>query len=340
MSARQRNLWVRIGELAVSHWWSCCPEIPPGPCACSLSSDGAAPCCFRVTIAGIANAGTCQSCTNLNRSYNLSQTEENSCVWECPYVCPLLTGYSCPDRGVTWTARLTVSDEGSNQYKITVEIGPHSWSKTYDGKPSLSDLSDSLDWLADTGSCNSSSSTCAVAATDLEGNFHTCSCSCVDCGHCSGDDGANEMEVVISGVQNDGCSGCANANGTWILKWNWCDTSFCYDYDPAPRLGAAWNYEYGKPDICPGDTYSGVSMWLGLKYDSSAHTRTIALNVTSSSTAGTSCRGFTLWKTVAADGPWDCWNLSETLDGSVDNHDHFTKRCDTSNAVIQVTAIV
>jgi hypothetical protein len=147
------------------------------------------------------------------------------------------------------------------------------------------------------------------------------------------------MEVVISGVANDECTTCSNANGTWILKWNYCDTSFCFDYDPAPKLGAAWMYKYGTPSICAGDTYSGVEMWLGLKYSAVTGNRTIIFNATSSSTSGTSCRGFTLWREFAADGPWDCWNVSETLDGSVDNRDHFIVNCDTTNAIIKITSI-
>jgi len=341
MSTGKRLVRIRIGELAVSHWWSCCPvSEPPYACSCNLSSDGRGPCCFAVTIARIANGDNCTSCTNLNKTYYLSQTEENSCIWECPYVCPNLAGASCASRGATWTATLTVSDEGGGQYKITVEIGPHTWSKTYNEKPSLSDISDSLTWVSDAGSCDSSSSTCAIAATSNPASQRYCPCTCVECGHCISDDaGSQTMEVVISGVVNDECTDCANANGTWILTYYYCGTSFCVNGEPAPNLGAVWKYSHGPTHLCYGDGYSGISVWLGLHYDPVAGKRTIVVHVgPSSSTQSTACRGLALWRTETGT-KWDCWNVSETLSGAEDSVGNYAYGCDATGATIQITSI-
>jgi hypothetical protein len=67
MSAGQRN--VRIGELVVSHWWSCCGiEQQSGVIACEACIDEVASPYLEVTISGLADS-TCSGCDAMNGTW-------------------------------------------------------------------------------------------------------------------------------------------------------------------------------------------------------------------------------------------------------------------------------
>lgn len=353
MSAGKRvvRIWIWIRELTVSHWWCCCPdiEVPPGPCTCEYSSDGNAPCCFMVTIGDMANGDNCELCNSLNKSYYLRQTEAGSCIWSCRHLCPTLAGASCVDKALGWEITLTVSDEGSDQYKITVDLGPHKWSKTYNGKPSLSDITDTLDWVSDSGSCASSGATCAIAATEYSAGSD-CQCACaVTCPECDGQLVTSTVEVTISGVVNAGlCTGCATVNGTYTLSYASCGTQVicCNKTTYASGKGPYWSYRQRTGWPCPPGAckYYGLGVLFRMARNSVTGTWYASISFgpagTTECTSSADCsrNKVNAWftKTLDLEGEdTDCrvFTFSDFSGCSTDDS------CDVSGAEVTVTAL-
>jgi hypothetical protein len=68
-------------------------------------------------------------------------------------------------------------------------------------------------------------------------------------------------EVIIDGVGNDFCSGCANINGTWTLYRNPAKTCPRELYDSPPTVP----YYIGScvsGDLTVGFAYSGGGLWV------------------------------------------------------------------------------
>jgi hypothetical protein len=352
MSAGKRLVRFWIRELTVSHWWCCCPdiEVPPGPCTCEYSSDGNAPCCFKVSVSNMTDGDNCQSCSSeLNRSYYLVQTEAGSCIWNCRHLCLRLSGAYCQDSGSEWEITLTVSDEGADQYKITVDLGPHKWAKTYDSKPSLSDIYDTLTWISDSGSCNSSSATCIIAATEYSAG-KDCLCACtVRCPECEDELVTSIVEVTISGVVNTGlCTDCPTINGTYTLRFVSCSTHIiCCDRDVyAIGRGPYWSYSKSTGWPCPPGScnYFGLAVVFRLARDTNTGTWYASVNVgpagsTECVSSGECYDNSTVaWftKTLALEGKdTDCrtFTFSDFSPCSADDS------CDVSEAEVTVTVL-
>lgn len=265
------GLWLPrvFGTPETSFGWCCCEGCA---CTCSLSEDGCAPCCFQVTIAGMADDANCLLCKNLNKTYYLKQTATGSSVWKCTHLCPGLTGWNCTDKGATWEITLTVTDEGDGQYKITVDLGPHKWSKNYTGKPSLATISDSLSWVSDSGSCNSSNATCSIAATSR--TLDKCPCACeIVCPQCIDQLATSMVEVVIDGFANAGnCTGCPNIDGTYTLRYVKCAAwQLCCGKTPyGGGTGPIWSSGRAGNWPCPAYPcgYGGLRIEFGIARNS------------------------------------------------------------------------
>lgn len=334
----------------MSHWWCCCPdiEVPPGPCTCEYSSDGNAPCCFKVTILNMADGDNCLLCNSLNKSYYLTQTEAGACTWSCRHLCPTLVGAPCADKGLGWEITLTVSDEGDGQYKITVDLGPHKWSKTYNGKPSLSDITDTLDWVSDSGSCASSGASCTISTSlyDIEG----CPCACeVVCPQCEDQLSTSLVEVTISGVANAGsCAGCSIFNGTFTLNYAGCGarTICCDTTTYASGSGPFWIYTNNTGWPCPAGTckYFGIGVTFRLLRNSSTGTWYAGVSLTPAGTTECTSSG------DCSDNKVNAW-FTKTLDLEGEDTDCRTftfsgfsgcstdDSCDVSGAEVTVTAL-
>lgn len=78
MSAGQRNVRVRIGELAVSHWWSCCTP-PVTPVSCGECMDRYA---YRydLTVSGVTGSG--YYCSLINRTIRVVKSPAQYCDWD------------------------------------------------------------------------------------------------------------------------------------------------------------------------------------------------------------------------------------------------------------------
>lgn len=152
---------VQCGETA-------CP--PLNHCTCPDSDYSRAPCCFSVTLSGIADGDCVDPCTQFNREHFLKQIATNSCTWECDF------GQSaCSISGLT----LTLVD---NLIKVT--LGPDTWQlRLLDrgGGPDLCHILPvelRLQNKVDTN-CVTSSSRCVVdLGSTLIGGTRSSSCPC------------------------------------------------------------------------------------------------------------------------------------------------------------------
>ena len=342
------GLWLPrvFGTPETSFGWCCCEGCL---CTSPLSSTGCAPCCFKVTIGGITNDGACNLCANLNKTYHLKQTAPGASTWECNHICLNLVGPYCTDNGATWKITLTVTDEGAGQYRISVDLGPHKWSKTYDGKPSLATISDALPWVSDSGSCNSSSATCIIAATEYSAG-KDCLCACtVRCTECEDELITSIVEVTISGVVNAGlCTDCPSINGTYTLRFVSCSTHIiCCDRDVyAIGRGPYWSYSKSTGWPCPpgGCNYFGLAVMFRLARDTNTGTWYASVNIgpagsTECVSSGECYDNSTVaWftKTLALEGKdTDCrtFTFSDFSPCSADDS------CDVSEAEVTVTAL-
>ncbi len=178
----------------------CCAEAPSScdnPCICSVFDNSDAPCCITITIAGVVE-GTCGDCDNLNTIYNLSQVEENGCVWKCEN----LTPPSCDPTNII----LTAYQDGSN-YKIKVELGSHVWEKNYSTtKPTCDGIDgETLSHQTNSGDCDSSSATCTLGTKTIENCFCVGDCPC---NNCSENKPPCCLIVTLSGITDGTCSFC------------------------------------------------------------------------------------------------------------------------------------
>jgi hypothetical protein len=187
----------------------CCPpSTNPCECSCDLFTEGKAPCCFLVTIAGMAN-GTCGQCnTYYNKTYHLKQTAAGSCTWQCSFY------DHCGGFGSQISLR--VYKTGDN-YHVEVKLKDHVWDKDFGtDQPTCTSLTGLIDHVTDSGTCSSASATCSISSQAAAGN-----CACESCAGCIDGNAPGRFMVQISGVATAGsCAGCSLFNGTWILTPN------------------------------------------------------------------------------------------------------------------------
>ena len=198
------GLWLPrvFGMPETVYGWRCCgDEKPPCNCECPnckedppASGKHPAPCCWKVIIAGIVatDPEQCADCDDLNDTYYLSQDPEMSCLWRSP---------ACVCGEATITLQISEND---GQYTITVTLGEHVWSKTYDEPPDCCALAAELEYVSGGTECDSSEATCSISATaDADCHYHYC------------------MEVALSGIDryngDCGCPSCSTLNGSWKL---------------------------------------------------------------------------------------------------------------------------
>lgn len=183
-----------------------CDPNPCSPCQCScdLFVDSKAPCCFDVTIAGMANNG-CYNCSYYNKTWHVKQSAEGSCTWQCTFY------DRCGDFGSTITLRVYL--DGSS-YHVEVKLKDHVWDEDFgEDQPTCSSLSGAISHVTDSGTCSSASATCSITPVPAAGN-----CACESCAACVDGKAPGRFKVEISGVANSGsCTGCTLYNGTWIL---------------------------------------------------------------------------------------------------------------------------
>jgi hypothetical protein len=185
-----------------------------------------------VTISGIVN-GICGTCGDLNTTFMLHHTSDNSCTWNCCFY--NICGVNC--------IACTVYQDGSD-YKIKVDLLQdedvlHQWIKNYSTtKPICSEISgDTLTHQTSSGMCNSSSATCVIG-TDSADN-----CVCLDnwpdkCGCCS-ESLSSTMVLAISGFTGD----CSCLNGIYYLYLSTVSGTVC-----------GWGYaETGCGELCSSD---------------------------------------------------------------------------------------
>ncbi len=142
-------------------------------CECEHGLNGTVKCCLHVTIDYMAGSGggcTEGECLDYNTTHTLYRS--SNCVWKCEYV-----SQDCDTAEIT----ATLYRDGTD-YKLKVELGGHVWEEDFgETKPDLCEGGPfELDHQADSGSCDSSSATCSVAA--VAGDV-PCGCGppCVPC---------------------------------------------------------------------------------------------------------------------------------------------------------------
>lgn len=211
----------------MSHWWCCCPdiEVPPGPCACDQCAGGNAPCCWEVTLDGIAN-GSCQFCDLFNGVWYIKQTSAGSCVWSC-------TIDSGCTRCNTATLALSIADN-----KMTMTLGDHVWEKDFgDSLPTCSGIH-SLSHVTSSGDCDTSAATCEIRAFSLP-----CPCGCVpNCEFCKPHTLPPYLAIDVGEVEDtEFCTLCSfYENRTYLvpLDAKWPPGSYLF--------GCSWRYEFSN----------------------------------------------------------------------------------------------
>jgi hypothetical protein len=177
------------------HWHPCCCQ----GCECVHCDTGLGPCCFVLTIAGIA-AGSCgASCTTFNRTYYVAWKE--ACVWRCGLI--LLCDID--------EVKVEIVQEGGD-WLIRASLGPHVWEKNYgENMPACRDLEGvDLPHKTSSGECDSSSSTCTLTAQET--------CSCYECALCGEENHAapDTIQLTINDVAG-GPACCGDMNGQPFL---------------------------------------------------------------------------------------------------------------------------
>jgi len=173
----------------------CCGEVIPPSCNC-----------YSITISGLSN-GTCTKCSALNKAWLVQLTDTNT--WSCTLssICGL-----CGDESLILTY-----DPDTNTWEASC-VGVV-WSAEGSECGTLT-----LAYVSSTGYCNGDASSVSIAPYT---GANPCSCSCaVTCYACESKV-AGFLEVTIDGLVDDGCSGCNEANGTYLLEWNACGTNIC-----------------------------------------------------------------------------------------------------------------
>ena len=265
----------------------CCEDVQPpacGNCECPnckedppASGKHPAPCCWRVSISGMAD-GTCSTCEKFNGSWYLSQDAENGCTWSVriPKGC---TGCDAID------LVLTVYEDAGD-YKIKVEMIDdadavlHKWEKNYGGtKPDCCGLEDTLSLVTNDGDCDSDSAVCSIASTDTDPD--ECYAECEDCTDACIDGRTPVLvQATISGLVNArDCDHCELVDGTYTLeyvgncRWQYVDNAigYCNRFGImiainlqtsflTPPFGFALFYLRGvaPPEIATAHIYRGV----------------------------------------------------------------------------------
>ena len=220
----------------------CCGESCE--CVCSIFQDSEAPCCIKVTIAGMAE-GTCGSCISLNKAYYLHQNAPNSCTWTH------LFWAICGLSSITLTAY-----EDSGDYKIRIVLGAHVWEKNYGTtRPTCGNLNNGvlLSHQTDSGTCSSESATCFIESSPNNCNYYT-ECGSVvfavpdifsDNGTCPtdmcNDLGGQEYEVsLMRGIE--GSAGCRTVDGRPYCWHCLGGAAGCEDYWQIIRINASSDY--------------------------------------------------------------------------------------------------
>lgn len=197
------------GGLAIDLDCCCCK------CTCDLFN-GMAPCCFTVTIAGMAN-GTCSSCAAYNTNYGLEQDEPGGCTWSCTF-------YDACDLVTDAIISLRVYKSGDN-YHVEVKLKDHVWDKDFGtDAPTCTSLTGAIDHVTNSGTCSSSDATCSITP----GSSHnSCgSCPTRDCGACSSGTTPHYIFVTVSLSGDHAC--CSGLSGLWILERTYDTPGFCY----------------------------------------------------------------------------------------------------------------
>ena len=229
----------------------CCDEI----CPCDNCADGP-PCCYKIVISGMAD-DSCGHCTCLDGTYYVGHT--SACKYYCLLSREATASYFC-DVNDLW---LWLEKDGAD-YKLHVDFSTgfntlvkYRWTKNFGAtKPDCADWSDfNIPLDVNSGLCDASSATCVITKISKQDEEHCpCPpqelfvCRCCLCYYLP-----DNFTVVLAGITNDVCGGCAALNGTYILEW---DTAF------GLGLICRWSYTLGS-------TICGVSkLELALRCDS------------------------------------------------------------------------